>query len=189
MTGLLGTTTPSASYPVFAAYIDQLAVQRVFAMTAAAIQDGVGGIHLLMQSVGGNVADGICLYNYFRQFPLPVTIYNAGGVSSAAVLAYFGAPNRKTARSAAFMVHRSHATFQAANADVIQARMQSLIMDDERTEAILREHLKLPDDKWRVHENHDLWLTGQEAVECGLATEIGEFAPPKGATVYNVLSA
>jgi ATP-dependent Clp protease, protease subunit len=188
MTGLLGTTTPYASYLVFAAYIDQLAVQRIFATTAAAIQDRVGSIHLLMQSVGGNVADGICLYNYFRALPVPLTIYNAGGVSSAAVLAYLGAPHRKTARSAAFMIHRSHATFQGANAEAIQARMQSLVMDDERTETILRQHLNLPKDKWAVHEHHDLWLTGEEAVQFGLATELGDFAPPKGATIYNVLS-
>jgi ATP-dependent Clp protease protease subunit len=127
--------------------------------------------------------------NYFRTFPLPVTIYNAGGISSAAVLAYLGAPQRLANPSASFMVHRSHATFQAANADVIQARIQSLIMDDERTENILRQHLKLPSDKWEVHEHHDLWLTAGEAVEYGLATHLGDFAPPRGAKVYNVLSA
>jgi ATP-dependent protease ClpP protease subunit len=36
-------------------------------------------------------------------------------------------------------------------------------------------------------EHHDLWLTGEEAVECGLATEVEEFAPPKGTIIYNVL--
>jgi ATP-dependent protease ClpP protease subunit/HAMP domain-containing protein len=113
MTGLFSFMPPAASYLVFSGYIDQLAVQRVFGMTAAAIQDGVSEVHLLMQSVGGSVADGVCLYNYFRTFPVPVTIYNAGGISSAAVLAYLGAPHRLANRSASFMVHRSHATLLA----------------------------------------------------------------------------
>jgi ATP-dependent Clp protease, protease subunit len=173
-------------YLVFAAAIDQLAVQRIFAMTTTAIQTGAQRVHLLMQSGGGHVQDGVCLYNYFRAFPAELIVYNVGSISSAGVLAYLGAHHRKAAPLATFMVHRAHATFQGANADMVQARIQSMVMDDDRMEAILKAHLRLPDEKWLIHEHHDLWLTAEEAVQCGLATEIGDFAPPAGSVVYNV---
>jgi ATP-dependent protease ClpP protease subunit len=77
-------------YFIFSALIDQLAVQRFFALTACAMQDGIEEIHLLMQSVGGNVGDGVCLYNFFRALPIEVSIYNCGHISSAGVTAYLG---------------------------------------------------------------------------------------------------
>ena len=179
-------TLPKETFLLFAALIDQLAVQRIFAMTAVALQGGSQRIHLLMQTTGGNVADGICLYNYFKAFPGNLTAYNVGSISSAGVLAYLGARTRKTATLATFMIHRSSATFQGANADVIQARIPSLIMDDQRSEAILKEHVNLTEEQWTTHKASDLWLDAKQAVATGLATEIGDFAPPAGELVYNV---
>jgi ATP-dependent protease ClpP protease subunit len=59
-------------------------------------------------------------------------------------------------------------------------------LDDQRTETILRHHLKMPDDLWEVHKSADLWLSAEEAVKYGLATDIAEFAPPFGSQVFNV---
>jgi ATP-dependent Clp protease, protease subunit len=75
-----------------------------------------------MQTTGGNVQDGVCLYNYFRTLPVDLSVYNVGSISSAGVIAYLGAKNRKAATLATFMIHRSHASFQGANVDTIQAR-------------------------------------------------------------------
>ena len=71
--------------------------------------------------------------------------------------------------------------------DTIQARIPSLIIDDERCETILKEHVNLSQEQWAVHNNSDLWLTAREAVETVLATHIADFAPPIGSVVYNVL--
>lgn len=175
------------AYLLFAGKIDQLAVQRIFATTTAAIQNGPRPVHLLIQSQGGHIADGVCLYNYLRTFPSPISVYNVGSISSAAVTAYLGAPRRVAAPLSTFMVHRSTANLRGANADVVQARVPSLIMDDKRTEDILREHVHLAAEKWAVHATADLWLAAEEAVETGLATEIGHFAPQPGASLVNVL--
>lgn len=164
----------------FAGMIDQLAVQRIFNLFAASVQDWVGKIHLLIQSIGGNVADGVCLYNFFSTFPIPVTAYNSGSVSSAAVIAYLGASERIVSDTATFMIHRSQATLQGAGAAAVQTRLASLIMDDDRCERILHTHLHMPDDKWAVHQNHDLWLDSTEAVRFGLASRAGSFSPPAG---------
>jgi ATP-dependent Clp protease protease subunit len=175
------------AYLVFSGFIDQFAVQRLFHTTTAAMQMGAPSIHLLLQSAGGNVPDGVCLYNSFRTFPIPITIYNAGSVCSAAVTAYLGVPERVTSHLGTFMIHRAHATLQGANADMVQARVQSLVVDEERMDQILKAHVRLPDDKVEVHRYADVWLTANEAVETGLATRIGDFAPDLGSTVYNVL--
>jgi ATP-dependent Clp protease, protease subunit len=63
---------------------------------------------------------------------------------------------------------------------------RNLLLDDARTESILREHLKLPQELWDRHQHHEVYLTGEEAVKCGLATELGEFSPPPDAKIYKV---
>jgi ATP-dependent Clp protease protease subunit len=155
-------------------------------MTTTALQSGAQRIHLLVQSVGGSIQDGVCLFNYFRALPIELVAYNVGSVSSAATIAYLGAHRRKVSAFGTFMIHRAHANLQGANADMVQARIPSLIMDDERTEAILRDCIQLSPEQWAVHQSSDLWLSAKEAVAAGLAHELGEFAPPKGTTIFNV---
>jgi ATP-dependent Clp protease protease subunit len=93
---------------------------------------------LLFQSNGGLVGDGICLHNFFRALPIELTLYNVGSIASIAVTAYLGAKHRKASAYAAFMLHRTYASPQAATSDRLHAIAQSVSLDDERTEAILR---------------------------------------------------
>jgi ATP-dependent Clp protease protease subunit len=60
------------------------------------------------------------------------------------------------------------------------------MLDDQPTERILRAHLTLPNELWDVHKVADLWLSAEEAVKYGLATEIADFAPPKGMQLFSV---
>jgi ATP-dependent Clp protease protease subunit len=51
---------------------------------------------------------------------------------------------------------------------------------------ILRAHIKMGQEKWAHLDRADLWFSPQEAIECGVADEVGDFAPPKGSVMYNV---
>ena len=63
---------------------------------------------------------------------------------------------------------------------------QSLALDDERTDAILRKHLSFPENLWTQLEYHDLYLSAEEAVKYGIAEEVAEFAPPLGMKIFNI---
>jgi ATP-dependent Clp protease protease subunit len=146
----------------------------------------VGHVHLLFQSTGGTVADGVCLYNFLNTLPIEISLYNVGTVASAGALAYLGAKTRKVSTTGTFMLHRTQATPFGATAERLLALGKSVMLDDQRTEAILRSHLNLPDDLWEIHRVADLWLSAEEAVKYGLATEIADFAPPKGTLLFGV---
>jgi ATP-dependent Clp protease, protease subunit len=179
------TPVTNSAYAVFAGPIDQAAVQRIFAGITTGTANKLESIHLLFQSYGGAVSDGVCLYNFFRSLPLDLTLYNVGNVSSAATIAFLGAKKRKTSAYATFMIHRAQSPAQAATAERLHAIAHSVIADDERIEAILRSGLTLSEDQWTVQKSADLWLTAKEAVTCGLA-EIGEFAPPAQTVIFNI---
>lgn len=177
---------PKAAYLVFSAVIDQLAVQRFFALMAGATQEGYDEVHILMQSTGGNIPDGICLYNFFWSLPILIATYNCGSISSAGVTAYLGGHRRYVDPTGTFMIHRATAVFQGANSNAIQSRIPSLIMDDNRTEAILKDHVQLTPEQWAIHKTSDLWLDAKQAVTTALALEEKEFHVPPGEKVINV---
>jgi ATP-dependent Clp protease protease subunit len=172
-------------YALFCGTIDTTAVQRVFGGLGAAMSNNIKHIHLLFQSTGGYVGDSVCLYNTFKALPIDLTLYNVGSIASGAVIAYLGAKKRKTSARATFMIHRTSNSPQLANAARLQSVAESVILDDKRTESILREHINMPSEKWSALEN-ELYFSGEEAVKIGLAHEVAEFSPPPGTQIFNL---
>lgn len=178
---------PESVYGVFCGTIDQANAQKVVNTLAVAMGAKVKHVHLLFQTTGGYVCDGVFLYNFFRAIPIELTFYNAGQVSSIGVVAYLGAKGRKTAKSASFMIHRSTNSAQFANAASLQHMSKGLILDDQRTEDIIRAHVNFPPEVWENIHHHDIYVSGEDAVKFGMADAVGEFAPPEGAHVFNIL--
>jgi ATP-dependent Clp protease, protease subunit len=173
-------------YAMFCGGIDQNAVQRIMAGVNLAGQKNVQHIHILFQSSGGTIGDGVCLYNFLKNATIEVSLYNVGTISSIAVLAYLGATNRKASTHSTFMIHRSTMSPPIPTAERLQAAVDSLKIDDARTEIIYRGHIKIPDEKWSDLRHNEFWFTAQDAVKNGIASEIAEFAPPKGTHVSNL---
>jgi ATP-dependent Clp protease protease subunit len=140
----------------------------------------------MFQSWGGFVGDGVMLYNFFRSLTIDLSLYNSGQVASAAITAYLGAKRRVASPRSIFMIHKSRNSPQNATAAVLDNCAQNLVLDDARSESIWREHIKMPDKLWEAIEHHDLYLTGEEGVKFGLATELGDFTPPPGTLIYKV---
>ena len=178
--------TPKQLNAMFAGVIDQQAVQRLANMLSLATQNGVAEIHLMFQTSGGTVGDGVCLYNMFRSSPIDITLYNVGTISSAGVIAYLGAAHRKVSSKATFMIHKTTFSPVAANVERLHSAANAAAIDDKRIEEILHSGLKLPKDQWDIHAIADLWLSADEAVKAGLANGIADFAPPKGEHLYYV---
>lgn len=179
---------PEEVYAIFCGEIAQVTAQKVVNGLTGASAAKVKHIHALFQSAGGYVGDGVFLYNLFRAIPIELTLYNVGQISSAGVIAYLGAKRRKATARSSFMIHRSTNSPQFATAAKLQHVAQTLVLDDERTEAIFREHVNLPAELWDTLKYQDIYFTGEQAFEYGVATEIGDFGPPSGVQVYNLLA-
>jgi ATP-dependent Clp protease protease subunit len=178
---------PPEVYATLAGNVDTQMVQRVFTAFSTAINDGVQTVHLLIQSTGGFVGDGVGLYNYIRNLPVNVVAYNGGSVLSIAVIAYLGAKHRKASQTASFLIHKSQSTTQAgAGSGALQLAADNLAADDRLTEEILKQHIKMPDSKWELHGRSDLHITADEALEYGLVHELADFIVPNGAKLFNI---
>jgi len=161
-------------------------VARVFKAGEIAVNAKIRRLHLLIHSSGGVITDGIAIYNFLRNLPLDITTYNAGGVSSVAVLPYLAGKNRQASKAATFLIHKSAVAPPAATAERLKLTAEYLLIEDGRSEDILREHITLPPEKWEIHSRGDLTLTAEEAVRFGLAHVVGDWVPPAGATVSTI---
>jgi ATP-dependent Clp protease protease subunit len=162
-------------------------VRRVFDAVADMTEDKVSTAHVLIQSNGGYVSDGICLYNFLSQLPITFVTYNAGAVASIAVTLFLAGSRRYASETARFMVHKSHATASpGARPDALKIIVDGLRADDLRTEQILKKHVALTQEHWLVHAYSDLHLTAQEALGVGLVDGVANFSPPKGVRLTNI---
>jgi ATP-dependent Clp protease protease subunit len=178
------TPLPPEVYGTFSSPINQDSVRNIFAAAAHASQNNVKHLHILFQSTGGSVPDGIALYNFLKTAPIEITLYNCGAVQSIAAIAYLAAKHRKTSARATFMYHRVTGTAQAAQANRLKFLAHTVTLDDQRLESIMREHIDMPNDNWTALDTSDLWFSADEAVKSKIADEIAEFAPPIGCQFY-----
>jgi ATP-dependent Clp protease protease subunit len=174
----LDANKPKEIWVTFAGVLELPIVRRTFELFNGAMTDGVETIHLLIHCPGGPIVDGIALYYYFRSLPVKIIAYNCGSVCSAATTAYLGACERVVSPHATFMVHKTVVPVpNQATGPRLHAAAGAVALDDMRTEAILREHIKLTDDQWNVHKYADLTLSANDSIECRLAHRIGLFSP------------
>jgi ATP-dependent Clp protease protease subunit len=162
-------------------------VHRVFEAVSMMTEDGIATAHVLVQSNGGYVSDGLCLYNFISKSPIEFVMYNGGAVASIAVIMYLAGTRRYASETARFMVHKSHATASpGSRPDALNIIVEGLRADDARTESILRKHVELTPEQWAIHQYSDLHLNSRDAKIAGMINEVADFAPPKGAPLRNI---
>jgi len=110
-------------------------------------------------------------------YPLTITLYNAGQISSIGVIAYLGAKHRLTSKSATFMLHRQPLRVPNLLLLPIGTRRQnppSWMMRELRLlfGAMLNSLLNCA----ARLDSHDIYITGEEAVKFRVADAIGELA-------------
>jgi ATP-dependent Clp protease protease subunit len=150
-------------------------------------------IHLLIHSLGGQipdgVPDGVILHNFFKAFPHKLILYNGGNVDSAAVLAFLGARERRASAYATFTIHRSIFTFDGPqNAAALQELADKALVEDRRTEAILRAGITLTDAEWAAFTDYkDVRFSAEDALRVGLIQQIADFSPPPRTTLFGLV--
>ncbi len=174
-------------FALFSGVIDQNTVQKFFKNFALITQQKAQNmhLHLLIQSNGGTISDGIALYNLLKSAPLDVSVYNSGSVQSAAVICFLAGKRRVASRHAMFMLHRPTCAPQLMTTDELESVLTSLKIDGQRLDSILRSHLNFSEAQWSDFRNKEFWFTADDALKHGLITEIGEFSPPKGTQVFS----
>ena len=171
----------------FSGVIDDDGVTRIAAAFNLAVNEGTAEVHLCLSSLGGYVHSGIYLYNHIRSLPLDVVMYNLGSVASIAVAVFVAANRRYCSEHGVFMIHPTSLSPQAGmTATLLQSSLDGALADDLRTESILRERTRIPNDTLSARRAKDVHITPQAALDFGLVDEVREFALPQGYQIFQI---
>jgi ATP-dependent Clp protease, protease subunit len=181
------TIAPTDAWFTLSGDVNSDMVHRVFEAVSGMSESGIETAHVLLQSNGGYVSDGLCMYNFLSNAPVKFVMYNAGAVASIAVILFLAGSRRYASETARFMVHKSHATASpGARPDALNIIVEGLRADDARTESILRKHIELTPEQWAIHQYSDLHLTSRDARSARMINDVADFAPPRGVVIRNI---
>jgi ATP-dependent Clp protease, protease subunit len=179
---------PKIAFYGYCGLIDSAGVTRIAQAINAAVNQQFDRVYLCFTSIGGYVGDGMYLYHHIRSLPVPLTIHNTGTVASIATTLFVAGEKRLCSPNAIFMIHPVAVGTQAqslSSAPLVTA-LQAALADEERTDAILRERTKMPEEVLGARRRGDIYITAKQALEYGLIDEIGDFSLPTGNQVFQI---
>ncbi len=139
---------------------------------------GPTSIHLLIESPGGFLADGLALYTDLRgraRDDVTVTAEARGVVASAAVLPFLAADERTMATGTMLMVHEPWSylgllgSADKIETDVARA-LQGLRASEQSLRDVLTQRTDQPRPKVSGWLKSETWFSPEEAIAAGLAT-------------------
>lgn len=130
------------------------------------------GIDLHINSPGGDVFDGIAIYNALCTHPATVNAYIDGLAASAASFIAQAGAKVCIARNASMMIHDAEGVC-IGNASDMTAMAELLERTSDNIADIYAQRSGTV-KQWRKAMQAESWFTGKEAVDVGLADEVYE---------------
>lgn len=154
--------------PVQDGYI--VASELLADLDALATKDNIT-IHI--NSVGGDLYAGVAIYNRLKELPANITTINDGLAASAASLIFQAGDTRKVNAGSNLMVHQAmgflYGYYQVPDLNQVTKQLRAA---NNTAIAIYAEASGRDKDAIKRMVDAETWLTGQEAVDAGLADEV-----------------
>lgn len=128
-------------------------------------------IVIKLNSPGGDVFEGIEIYNYLKDHPSNITVEVTGVAASAATFIVAGANEVIMNVGTLLMIHEA-STFAWGNKSDIQKTLNALETIDVSILSIYSEKTGQSNDQLEEWMNEEKWFTADEAVEFGFADSV-----------------
>ena len=137
------------------------------------LDPAVTQVNVFINSYGGEVSEGLAIYNALRRHPAQVTTYCDGFACSAASVIFMAGDRRVMNHSSLLMIHNAWSS-ASGNAQAMRKAADDL---DIITGASVNAYLdncggKVDQDTLLEMMDNETWLTPEQAVAYGFATEI-----------------
>lgn len=130
-----------------------------------------GNINLYINSYGGEVAEGLAIYNALKRHKATVKTYCDGFACSAASVIFMAGDERIMGDASLLMIHNAW-TYASGNAEDLRKVADDLdIMSDAAANAY-RAAINIDDSKLSKLLDNETWISPQDAVDMGFATSI-----------------
>lgn len=136
--------------------------------------DGVtDDIVIYLNSTGGDVFQGIEIYNYLKNHSSHITVEVTGTAASAATFIVAGADEAIMNTGTSFMIHEA-SSFAWGNKADLKKTLNALETIDDSIISIYTEKTGQSNEQLTDWMEEEKWFTAEEAVEYGFANSVKE---------------
>lgn len=146
----------------------------VTARSLASVLDeltGVSRINVYINSYGGEVAEGLAIYNALKRHKAKVITHCDGFAASIASVIFMAGDERIMNESSLLMIHNAW-VYAAGNADQLRKQADDLDKITQASVAAYVAHSTLSEDEIKALMDAESWILPAEALAYGFATSI-----------------
>ena len=177
-------------YVCFSAEINANTTESLLAALSECVNGGVAEVQLLLSTPGGNVMNGMNLYNVLRALPLRLVTHNVGNVDSIGNAVFLAGVQRYACPHSTFMFH-GVGFDQAANTRLEEKQLRELmdgvLANQTRIASIIEERTNLDaaqiEPLFREAQTKD----AAYAVGAGIVHEVKDVEIPPGSPVVTLV--
>jgi ATP-dependent protease ClpP protease subunit len=177
-------------YISFSAEIVPKTCEALLAVLADQVNRQVRHVYLMLSTPGGNVMNGLNLYNVLRALPVRLTTHNVGNVDSIGNAIFLAGEERFACPHSTFMFHGVGFDGVAGvrlEEKLLRERLNSILADQRRIGSIVGERTQLKPRQivglFRQAQTKD----AAYARANGIVHDIRDVQIPKGATVLQLV--
>jgi len=128
-------------------------------------------IHCYINSYGGEVAEGLAIYNALKRHKAKVKTYCDGFACSAASVVFMAGDERTMSASSMLMIHNAW-MWAAGDANELRKQADDLEKINEASNNVYLEHINISKEQLQEMLDKETWLTAQEALDMGFCTTV-----------------
>lgn len=131
----------------------------------------VSQINVYINSYGGEVAEGLAIYNALKRHKAKVTTYCDGFAASIASVIFMAGDERIMNESSLLMIHNAW-SWGEGNAEQLRKQADDLEKITQASIVAYKSHSTLTEEEIKSLMDNETWILPDEALEYGFATSI-----------------
>lgn len=133
--------------------------------------EDVSKINVYINSYGGEVAEGLAIYNALIRHKAKVVTYCDGFAASIASVIFMAGDERIMNSSSLLMIHNAW-VYAMGNAEELRKQAEDLDKITQASVTAYKEHSSLSEEEIKELMDNETWILPEEAFEYGFATGI-----------------
>ena len=133
----------------------------------------VQNINVHINSYGGDVSEGLAIYNVLREHPARITTICDGFACSAASVVFMAGDKRVMSPASLLMIHNAW-TIAMGNAEALRKTADDIETITQASVETYKRNAKISEEEIKALMDAETWILPKDAVAYGFATDIDD---------------
>lgn len=135
------------------------------------LEPGIEEIKVYINSYGGEVAEGLAIYNALKRHKAKITTYVDGFAASIASVIFMAGDERIMSNASMLFVHNAW-TYASGNANQLRKQADDLEQITQASINAYMERITISEDELKQLLDNEKWISANDCVELGFATSM-----------------